>query len=355
VPSTNGGNNTKLQDLERLLEEGKNVSVTHALFLNINEHVLQYIRKHNYCIVIDETIEKVNVHEKSFDVVDDIKLLIDRRFIIVGDNGKLEWVERKLNMLADEYELCKRGMLYLFNDRLLVRSHTSKVYDNAKDVYVLTYLFAASPMRAWFDAQGIKWEYHNANMRISTAERKQQIRSLITIEKDELDLVGHHTMSQTEYSSTWYKRHGKKESAVIRGVGNRLYRRWQKRDGEVPKIMFTVFKEYADAVAGIGARSKDYSEPDTSFVVKNARATNNHADRTHLIYLVNVYPHVFVRRYLEQFIGKENSLDNDMYAVSEMVQWVFRSALREGKPVSIFIASKRMKRLFIEWLERDDI
>jgi len=353
VPSTNGGNNTKLQDLERLLEEGENVSVTHALFLNINENVLNYIQKHNYCIVIDETIDKVTVHDRSAEVVDDIKFLINKGFIVLGDNGKLEWVERKLNTFADEYELCKRGMLYLFNDRLLVRSHTSKVYDNAKEVYILTYMFKASPMRAWFDAQGIKWEYHQANMRISTAERKQQIRSLITIEKDEDDLICHHTPSQTEYSSTWYKRRGKKEAAVLRGVGTRLYKRWQKREGEAPSIMFTVFKDYADVVAGKGSRSKDYSDPDASFVAKNARATNNHSDRTHLIYWVNVYPHVFVRRYLEQFIGKDNNLDNDSYALSEMIQWVFRSALRDGKPVSIFIASKRMKELFTTWLKND--
>jgi hypothetical protein len=355
VPSTNGGNNTKLQDLERLLEEGENVSVTHNLFLNINEHVLQHIRKHNYCIVIDETLEKVSLHEKSSEVVDDIKFLIDEGFIVLGDNGKLEWVKRKLNTFADEYELCKRGMLYLFMDKLLVRSHTSKVYDNAKEVFVLTYMFASSTMRVWFDAQGIKWEYYNgANMRISTAERKKQIRSLITIEKDEDDLIGHHTPLQTEYSLKWFRKNGAAQTDVMRGVSNRLYRRWQKRDKRVPKIMFTTFKEYADMVAGIGTRREDYSDPDASFVAKNARATNNHADRTHLIYWVNVYPHTLVKRYLQQFVGRENGADNDSYAVSEMVQWVFRSALREGKPISIFIASKRMRELFTAWLESDD-
>jgi len=37
-----------------------------------------------------------------------------------------------------------------------------------------------------------------------------------------------------------------------------------------------------------------------------------------------------------------------------MVQWVFRSRIRNGEPVDLCILSKRMKQLFIEWLESDE-
>ena len=41
----------------------------------------------------------------------------------------------------------------------------------------------------------------------------------------------------------------------------------------------------------------------------------------------------------------------DMYALSEMIQWVWRSAIRDGKDIWIYIPSRRMRELFQNWLD----
>jgi hypothetical protein len=41
---------------------------------------------------------------------------------------------------------------------------------------------------------------------------------------------------------------------------------------------------------------------------------------------------------------------NDLYAVSEMVQFVYRSAIRDGRPITLYAPSDRMRRLFQKWL-----
>jgi hypothetical protein len=44
------------------------------------------------------------------------------------------------------------------------------------------------------------------------------------------------------------------------------------------------------------------------------------------------------------------SLDDDQFALSEMVQFVWRSAIRDNQPIDLYIPSKRMRDLFINWM-----
>ena len=50
------------------------------------------------------------------------------------------------------------------------------------------------------------------------------------------------------------------------------------------------------------------------------------------------------------FIKRGTNIDQDRYALSEMIQWIFRSAIRKGKPIDIYIPSQRMRELFKKWL-----
>jgi hypothetical protein len=40
----------------------------------------------------------------------------------------------------------------------------------------------------------------------------------------------------------------------------------------------------------------------------------------------------------------------ELYALSEMIQWIWRSQIRDDQPIDVFIPSERMRSLFIEWL-----
>ena len=41
----------------------------------------------------------------------------------------------------------------------------------------------------------------------------------------------------------------------------------------------------------------------------------------------------------------------DKYALSEMIQWIWRSAIRDGKEIWIYVPSKRMRELLEGWLK----
>ena len=44
------------------------------------------------------------------------------------------------------------------------------------------------------------------------------------------------------------------------------------------------------------------------------------------------------------------SVDNDAFALAEMLQWIWRSAIRDDKSINIYIPSERMRNLLIGWL-----
>lgn len=46
-------------------------------------------------------------------------------------------------------------------------------------------------------------------------------------------------------------------------------------------------------------------------------------------------------------------LDEDGYALSEMLQFIWRSAIRNGEPIEIYIPSKRMRELLIKYLNNE--
>ena len=49
--------------------------------------------------------------------------------------------------------------------------------------------------------------------------------------------------------------------------------------------------------------------------------------------------------------ANEIEIDQNMFALSEMLQWIWRSAIRDGKEIWIYIPSKRMRTLLENWIE----
>jgi hypothetical protein len=83
------------------------------------------------------------------------------------------------------------------------------------------------------------------------------------------------------------------------------------------------------------------------FVSCSARATNEHRHKTNLAYMIDLYMVPTVKRLIE---SRGVTVDQDQYALSALVQWIFRSAIRDGKPITLLIPSERMRGLLLDWL-----
>ena len=60
----------------------------------------------------------------------------------------------------------------------------------------------------------------------------------------------------------------------------------------------------------------------------------------------------FTRQVLEKYYREHGiEVDGDMYALSTMVQWVFRSAIRNNEEIWVYIPSARMRYIFTRWID----
>lgn len=64
--------------------------------------------------------------------------------------------------------------------------------------------------------------------------------------------------------------------------------------------------------------------------------------------LVNRYLNPIVKNFFNNNCIK---VDEEEYALSEMLQWIFRSRIRKGEQINIYVPSLRMRELLENWLE----
>lgn len=48
-------------------------------------------------------------------------------------------------------------------------------------------------------------------------------------------------------------------------------------------------------------------------------------------------------------INSNSLMDQELYAVSSLIQFVFRSAVRKGEPIKLYLPSLRMRELLERW------
>lgn len=87
-----------------------------------------------------------------------------------------------------------------------------------------------------------------------------------------------------------------------------------------------------------------------SFLQCNARATNQFQDRWALAYVFNRFMNPIERAFFED---NGVTVDQDALAVSDLLQWIYRSRIRNGQPVELYLPSSRMRGLLKAWAENE--
>jgi hypothetical protein len=102
--------------------------------------------------------------------------------------------------------------------------------------------------------------------------------------------------------------------------------------------MWTTFKTYQTKLKG-----KGYTK---GFVPCTSRATNQYSHKTNCAYTINRYLNPFYKNFFSQ---RGISINEDKFALSEMLQWIWRSAIRNDESINLYIPSERMRTLLIEF------
>lgn len=342
---TNG--RTKSEDFLTLLESRCNIASTHALFKKSGADVAKLIKKGGYTLILDEVCDVVETLEVP---PSDYHLLLDSGIISITDDGRVRWNREDYEKDGHFYPLMKAiidGDVIAEDERLMIWRFSYSIFEAFEEVLILTYMFDAQIQKYYFDINKIEYQYVGVSKTSGrycfceadgTCRRAPfNLKELVHILDDaKLNECG---KDPNAFSVSWYNRQLKNGGLdrIKLNAENVVRHKWGVKSDQV---LWATFK---DSKAKL--RGKGYTRSYLSF---NARATNDYRNRTHLMYLVNVFPQVD----LTTFFAKHGiTIDRDRYATSVMVQWIWRSAIRDGKEIWVYIPSSRMRNLLEQWLE----
>lgn len=375
LPNAQQGRGSKMNNFKDLIAKGRNIATTHALFANVTDDVLDLLRANSYILVLDEVmsvVEKLELYdginltkeENELLTKKDIATLINSGIMLVDEKTRMiSWNENgdTLYKYEEIRNLAERQLLYyLDSGDLLIWTFPIDIFREGvfDEIYILTYQFE-------FQIQAYYYQYFNLEYEICSVRDvggrnyelveydreeeltwRKEVAKLINIcDNDKLNKIGNGYVDSlgreqtTVLSKAWFEKSSKKVIEVLRRNVVNYY-------GNVAKCkakdrMWTCFK----------MNQKDFKDnyiPKKAWVALNARATNDYADKTVLVYPINRYLTPFLVKF---FSMRDVRVDQDGYALSELIQWIFRSAIRKGEPIQIYIPSQRMRGLLLDWLD----
>lgn len=375
-PQYKGGR--KLDDFNCLLMDGKDIVVTHSTFANSNAETMELIENGEYVLILDETLDiLVEFNEVATNRINkaDVNMLLREGFISYDKYGNVEWLKDHYpdTRYQDVERLARNGNLFYLDGSMLVWQFPPEIFKTFKKIFLLTYMFDGSFLKPYFEYHKIPYDLNgiqNINGRYEITdynhdcERQKEFKPLIDI----LDDVKLNNYNASALSKSWFKRQNKNTLKKLQSNIYNYLRNIAKAKAE--NILWTTPKEYKNDLKGRGynvirqltkeekqlpAAEKDKIEKKLKcFLPCNARATNDYADRCVLVYAMNMYCNPYVKRYFENKNQSDNTnitVDQDYLALSCMLQWIWRSQIRNGKPIKIYIPSTRMRKLLFEWLD----
>lgn len=339
---------SKVLHTAELVAEGKSIATTHQAFLCYPDSLLDSIREQEYTLIIDEDVNTLNEIDVSHG---DVSLAVDAGYIQPNGDGSFSLTDKEY---TGQYYT---KLFRIMHNRCIIQADNRdsglyyfwtlpvELISAFKDVYILTYLFESSSLYYYlnihhlgFDYIGIDrrdGEYRFSESNFYTPAYTKSIGSKIHIvENEKLNQIGN---DKYALSMNWFS----KPTSDVEQLKKNLYNffRFHSDDASPSGKMWSTYKDAKSKLQG-----KGYTK---GYVVFNSRATNEYRNRTSLAYCTNLYLDVGVKNYYMQN-GLE--VNEDAYALSTMIQWIWRSAIRDGKEITLYLPSKRMRSLLKTWI-----
>lgn len=361
APKHNGKG--KFKNFKELICEGKSIITTHALMKQMDPETIELLRLKNYTLIIDEALEVI---EKYPIKKADLNIIFRQKLISIDESGYLMWHDETYD--GEKYreikELCDLHTLMGYKDedgtiaKILIWNFPVEFFNCFEESYIMTYLWNGSPQKAYFN-------FHNVSYNLVTLSNKQQIipydedlakqRQIqsgkkLLIYEGNLNEIGDPVGRKYPLTKTWYEscrktEIGKEKLRQVRNNTRNYFIHILNSPAECN--MYTTYKDYKGYIKGAG-----YTK---GFVSCTCRGTNNYSHKTALAYLVNFNPAPEVELFMNHY---KITFDTDMFALSTLLQWIWRSKVRNGfncdtdeYNVNIYIPSKRMRDLLYKWIK----
>lgn len=341
---------SKLLHTEELVRRGCNIATTHQAFKYYSDEMLTSIREQGYTLFIDEN---VNVLEPLEINAADFKMALDAGYIRESEPNVF-------TLAKDVYDgEAHKELFKILKTREVVRTKGNTGKNDAfywqlpgqllaafRDVFILTYMFEGQSIAIFLQLNGFSYSKIGVEKTAEGfrfCEGRSYVPEYVSKLKDMLHIVDDPRLNAVgddgyALSLSWFARDS---CGAVSELKNNLYNFFRHRcSAGVGDRMWSTFTDDRYKLRG-----KGYS---SGFVPFNTKATNEFRNKTALAYCVNVYMNVGQKVF---FLSRGVEIDDDAYALSIMVQWIWRSAIRDGREVTVYVPSKRMRDLLVGWVD----
>lgn len=335
----------------QLLKEGKNIASTHQGLNYFTGEMIDMVRDMNYTLIIDEEISVLREFgECSYG---DVQMAIEAGYIRLTDNGSYVLTDKQYlgGKLSHMFRMMESRAIVNVEDKQNIPLYQwifpVDLFKQIGKVFVLTYLFLGSEMDAFFKINGIDCTriyvkrddsgvFRFCEDSANTPQYVSNLKSMIHIEQNEkMNNVGR---SKTSLSMRWYKTCSDEKIEKLRNNIQNFFIH-KNKDYAVQDRMCGTFKDEWGKL-----RKKGYWNSNVTFSIKSS---NEYRNKRVLAYPVNIFMNPILARYYKKN-GAE--VDADQYALSIMIQWIWRSAIRDGQEIWLYVPSRRMRELLVNWI-----
>lgn len=348
-PDYIGGN--KEDNLVYLVNSKRNISTTHQLFRKLSVESVKLCS--DYILIIDEAISVFDYYTDISQA--EILALIKKEILYVLEDGFTLQFNRDNFGRGDKSvkdthyenlaELCDIRCLSLLDGKHIIWKMPIDLIKSFKEVWVATYRFEGSVMSSYLKSHNIPYKVEKFGLKpqdfidlINVVGLKENTHEeLLNSTKKKINFVGNkfNSLSSTNYSNDC-------NNICVELSTNLDNFRKNITKSKSDNILWTTFKKYKDKVSGRNFRK--------NWLPFNTKATNNYSDVKNMAYLLNIYPLPAIKRmcYLLEYPMDENN-----FALCEMIQWIWRGNIRKGGSVNLYVPSFRMRKLLIDWLNEE--
>lgn len=344
-PNNRNKDGSKMRSLKELIADGRDIVSTHSLFQTADDELLDLLTDSGYTLILDEVmdvIDKARVTER------DIRDLTALGHIEIKNN-RVIWncVDYDTNAkYADIMKLARAGNLFYHRGRFLIWAFPPRVFEAFTSVYVMTYLYRGQIQRYYFDLYGFDYEFHavkkvgedyELTKYKAENEGRQELYNLMNVYDGNKNDIGedYYALSASKLRNMSADKTLETRRAIYGYFRNDV-------KAKSSEILWTTVKGEQDEVRK-ELSGKGYAR---SFLQCNARATNEYQERWALAYVFNRFMNPIERAFFED---NGVTVDQDLLAVSDLLQWVYRSRIRNGEIIELYLPSSRMRRLLKAW------
>ncbi|MDD7913187.1 hypothetical protein [Polaribacter ponticola] len=311
----------------KFISLGQNVIATHKLFMLLKEEDSSYLK--DYILILDEAVNPLKLNylgEK------DIELLVSQNHILIEEKTK------RVRFINDDYKgrfddikkLCRSNTVYHLDKNNLVWVFPIKIFKAFKEVQILTYLFKGTLLCAYL-------KLHNISFNIKDSYTLNQLTEIKRALNIYLGVANESKNSMNTYSVTYCTNISRKSSKQISDRTSYIFRKKFKTKSK--ENAYTTFKVSETKLSG-GSYSK-------GFIPVNSRATNKYSNIKSMAYLASRYNHPQNVNFFRQ---RGIELNEELFALGELVQWIWRGCIRKKENMNLYIPSYKMRQLLIRWL-----